>query len=159
MTIDWSDSENYYHPQLTPLNNKCNWAELGEERINFVELLAVNRDTLDKWIDLSADIRRNWDNTKPILACVDITQTNLTFSPYFVKRGSELMQINPEATSYIAWVVRRDWLGRVFESFLRSQKNATFRIFFERKDAIDWLRKNAKSIKPLGNEQANFPVK
>jgi hypothetical protein len=159
MTIDWSNTENYYNPQFTALNDKCNWAELGEERIGFVELLAVNRDTLDKWINLSAEIRRNWDNTKPILACVDITKTNLTFSPYFVQRGRELMQINPEAISYIAWVVRRDWLGRVFESFLRSQKKATFRIFFERKEAIDWLRKNSTAIKSSQNQQVNLPVK
>jgi hypothetical protein len=143
MTKDWTNPDAYYSPECTLLSPNCQWAELGEERINFVELLAFDRNTLDAWITLSEDIRRDWDNSKPILACMDVSKTTFSFSPYFMKRGAQMMQVNPNARTYVAMVFSESFLINMFKSLLaRSEtRNSSIRVFSERKQAIDWLRK------------------
>jgi hypothetical protein len=129
------------YPNLTPLNDSCGWAEVGHEQIILVEVHHHDRQTIDAWMDLSAGIRQEWPEDKPLLLLVDMTTTNFSFTPYVMKRVEDMMAIRDYLDSYIALVIQPSLTGRLVETTARTAHwgNAMTHASFTREDAFAWL--------------------
>lgn len=142
-------STELYGVELERISEHCHSAQLTEHNIILVKLSAVDRETIDAWIDLSKQHRQTWEAGKPVPVIVDTSSLELAFSPYFFSRGAELMDVRPELQTYIAWVIKRNLVGQLVRGLLgRGSRNNFFSTFYEYDRALDWITRKCEVYQP-----------
>ncbi|MGB7339663.1 MAG: hypothetical protein WBC91_12285 [Phototrophicaceae bacterium] len=117
---------------------------LGDDTVTLVEILSHDRKTIAAWMDYSETVRREWDDvTKPMFILVDMSAGEFSFGAYANKRAADMMEIQAEIPTYIAWVITKSIMGNLFRATLNaynlSRRKARFMIVYSREDAYNWL--------------------
>lgn len=120
---------------------------IGNDNALVVEIDSHDRDTVNTWMDFSENIRREWkDVTKPLFIVVDMSATDFSFGAYANRRAANMMSIQPQIPTYIAWVIRESMVGNLMRASLNafnlSSRAARFMVVYNRQDAYDWLLKS-----------------
>ncbi|GAB5493214.1 MAG: hypothetical protein Phog2KO_34290 [Phototrophicaceae bacterium] len=116
---------------------------LNDEEILIVEVNSHDRKTVSTWMDYSEDIRRNWSTDKPLFILVDMSKEDFAFGAYANKRARDMMGINPDIPTYIAWVTQKSIIGNLMQAtlelFNRRSRKARFMLVHSREQGYEWL--------------------
>lgn len=140
------------YPDLTKLSEHCSYATIqltDDVPITLVEVRNNDRESIDAWMDFSADIRRSWPEDKPLLVLVDMTKADFAFSPYATRRGTEMMKIKHGLIhTYLGWAIKKSFIGQMMGAMLSARNGAGkayTKICYDREEAYTWLLEQFKT--------------
>jgi hypothetical protein len=107
-----------------------------------VECQTIQREAIDKLINWLKDRFSGWDAETPWLALYDLSLPGAMVTPYMRAKTAEVNQLRADVGGRVAMVVRRDTTGNLLNMFtqLRPQDQRPLRVWFNRDDALAWLR-------------------
>lgn len=138
-----SESWQAIYDNLIVIVDGCAWTTYGDKDIILVQMTSTTHEAIDAWIELSAKIRKEWDKDAPILVLVDAMRVNFLLSPYARKRGGEMLAINTDARTYIAYLTRQSVTTKLLNTILATTsivyKHIISQIFYDVTSAHHWL--------------------
>ncbi|HEX2622379.1 MAG TPA: hypothetical protein VHL11_19605 [Phototrophicaceae bacterium] len=139
------------YPELTALAKNVGYAWLENPSLVVVQLESSSREAIDAWIKFSADIRRGWDASRPLLILVDVSKGSFSPTPHATSELKKLVLIRPEIKTCSAIVLSRSFVSHLIETLVRvtqrSGDSSQNRIFYNREDAALWLKQMAVQLK------------
>ena len=104
-----------------------------------------NRATTDTYIDAVLESIRNWDTSKPYYGIEDITNPNISLTPYMRGRLPEITKLfkEREITAYIGLIMDSSFTAGVMKAFGRilsmNNRFITINSFTDISKAQEWL--------------------
>lgn len=129
---------------------------LGETDIILVEVNAYDMETIQHWIDFSADVRRDWDENKPMYLMIDTSKQDLPLNRRIQNQLQELSAIRPHLKSYAAWLIPKSIMGSLIKTglmvFNHSSKTSQALVFYSREEGYEWLGKMYEKAQPVASD-------
>lgn len=116
---------------------------LDDGKIIIFTLTDMTRDTVDAWVDGCIDAMRKCSEEKrPLLIVQDLSDPNISQTPYSKQRGAETTDAYPDVFGRIAFILPETVLADPIRKFMRSQPNQSRNrdAFHTREEALAWLR-------------------
>ena len=112
-------------------------------RIVIFTITEMTRTTVDAWIEgCLAYMRDCVTKEYPMLVLQDLSDPNVTQTPYSKERGAEATTAMPELSGRTAFVLPKTAAALRIQFFIRGQSNhhRQREAFFDRDSALAWLR-------------------
>lgn len=141
MNTDISPDRDDVAPQIEQLGHgaTCEW--LFDRQIVVMTATDSTRGTVDAWVNKCIDVANTWPANRPFCTMVDASGPNLSRTPYMRERLKDLRAVRTDLKWYTAMVAPKSYLMQLMSYGLRvMQSNRETRIFFEREEAIKWLK-------------------
>jgi hypothetical protein len=129
---------------------------LDEGRILVLTLEYVTRTAVDTYVEACKRLLKDPKIIEnPVCVVQDISAHNVSLTPYFRKSLDEISDFiqHKHIHGYSAVVLRRGFMERIMRYFGNNlqRKTPSFpsHYFFDRSEAIDWLRQNMKIKEPV----------
>lgn len=116
---------------------------LDNDQIVIFSATRPSRDTVDTWAEKVIEITDQY--RYKVRYIHDFSQSQVVLTPYAREKAKLVNDTHPDAKGYVAVILQRSILSQALRLFLnhdllKRQPNITNRVFFNREDALDWLR-------------------
>ena len=141
MNTDISLDRDDVAPQIEQLGHgaTCEW--LFDRQMIVMTAQDSTRGSVDTWVDKCIDIANKWPANRPFCIVVDASNPSLSRTPYMRDRLKGLRTVRTDLSWYVAMVAPKSYLMQLMSYGLRvMQSNRETRIFFEREEAVQWLK-------------------
>ncbi len=117
---------------------------LDNDQIVIFSAPRPSRSTVDTWAEKVIEITDKYRHKVRYIH--DFSQSRVVLTPYAREKAKIVNSTHPDAKGYVAVILQRTVLSSALSLFLkqdllRRQPNIINRIFFNREDALAWLRK------------------
>ena len=139
------DTINLY-PDMTIMSDHFRYGltAYGDVPIYIVELDATDRETVERWIEFTIDLRTNWpDTTKRLYTIMDLSKNDVSITNLATKRVQDLAKYNPSLMTHTGLVLRQTILGKIINTttsiLSRTMKAFDIQVFNDRESTYAWL--------------------
>ena len=116
---------------------------IRDRRIVVFKLTNSSRELTDAWFAAVVETYKQCPPGQSYLCLQDLSQGNLTITPYGRQRTSELSSLYPELRGRTAVLVSKSLMGQMMKGLLRlignRETGRNRRIFFHKDEALRWL--------------------
>lgn len=136
----------------------CMARHIANGKVLVVELYGNDRETVEAWIDFSAEVRRTWNSEDPMYILVDMSSIDFSFGMFARRKATEMLKINAQHPTYISWVTKDTVIGNLMRTTLEYanvlSRTIKFALFYTHREALTWLIEQGAPVHNIENALA-----
>ncbi len=114
-----------------------------DRQMALLRLTSISFEAVDAWVDTILQLLAHQSDDHPYLVVYDLSDPQVTLTPYVRARTQEVARAFPEIKGRVAVLSPRGGAGRLLKLFvnqvMRIDRGRQMQVFFTRENAVAWL--------------------